>query len=122
MKASSSHMCRRTLVCGGRHYEDYATVKKTLDAYQPIYIISGGATGADSLAVKYANERGLPVKVFMADWNRHGELAGLMRNQQMLDEGDIELVIAFPGGSGTADMMVRTLLANIPLVKITQEQ
>lgn len=44
--------------------------------------------------------------------------AGFTRNQQMLDEGKPDLVIAFPGGNGTAHMIKRSLLAGVEVIKI----
>ena len=68
-------------------------------------IIEGGAKGADKLAREWAASRGIPVRTFKADWRRYGRGAGPQRNEQMLDEGKPDLVVAFPGGSGTASMM-----------------
>jgi hypothetical protein len=53
--------------------------------------------------------------VFYADWDKHGRAAGPIRNQQMLDEGKPDLVVAFllPQGSGTLDMIRRTEKAGI---------
>ena len=36
---------------------------------------------------------------------KHGNAAGPIRNQRMLDHGKPDIVVAFPGGSGTADMV-----------------
>jgi hypothetical protein len=41
----------------------------------------------------------------MAEWERLGRKAGPIRNQRMLEEGKPDLVVAFPGGTGTAGMM-----------------
>lgn len=44
--------------------------------------------------------------------------AGPDRNQRMIDEGRPGLVIAFPGGDGTADMIHRAQEAGIEVVRI----
>ena len=113
----------RVLVCGGRDYSDYEYLASALDAIhrarplRPITcIIHGGARGADSLAGKWAFERNVQVQVFMADWNAHRLGAGPIRNQKMIDEGEPDLVIAFRGGRGTADMIARTRRAGIDLI------
>ncbi len=104
----------KVLVCGGRNYNDYESVKSCLDMLPPITcIISGCARGADTLGIRYAEEHNIPIMRFPADWNTYGKAAGSIRNQQMLDEGQPQLVIAFPGGSGTADMVRRSLKANL---------
>lgn len=119
----------RVLVCGGRDYSDYDTVCKTLDeiinlpfeeAYTKVVIIHGMARGADALADKYAVNRYIPVESYPADWEKHGRAAGHVRNKQMLDEGKPDLVIAFPGGKGTANMVEQAQKAGIKVVQIQE--
>ena len=43
---------------------------------------------------------------FYAQWHKHGNAAGPIRNQEMLDSG-IDYLCVFPGGRGTADMKKR---------------
>lgn len=98
----------RILVCGGRDYNDRRRVFNNLARWadeRPIHIIQGGADGADRLAVEFARARSLPYTTYPADWKRHGRRAGPLRNQQMLDEGKPDIVLAFPGGRGTASMV-----------------
>lgn len=116
-------MEQRVLVCGGRDYPDRRRVCEILDtahAANPIILlIAGGANGADALAVDWARMRGVPYKTFPAEWERLGLAAGPMRNQQMLDEGKPHMVIAFPGGRGTADMIKKANAAGVPVVRST---
>lgn len=108
----------RLLVCGGRDFADELNLFRTLDylhRHRIACVIHGAARGADSLAGKWAREQGVPCRSFPADWNRHGRAAGAIRNQQMLDEGRPDLVVAFPGGRGTADMVRRAKAAGIPV-------
>ena len=76
-------------------------------------LIHGAARGADSLAGEWASTRAVPVKIFPADWQTHGRSAGHIRNAQMLREGKPDLVVAFPGGRGTADMVAKANAAGI---------
>lgn len=85
-----------------------------------ITIISGGARGVDSTAIDFAICNFCPFVEFTADWQKHGRSAGPIRNQQMLEQGRPDLVVAFPGGVGTADMVARAKKANIP-VRIINE-
>lgn len=78
-------------------------------------IISGGAKGADTLAIKWAIENDCEYKVFNADWRSFGRAAGPIRNKQMLVQGNPDLVIAFPGGKGTAHMIMISKEANVPV-------
>lgn len=108
----------RALVCGGRDYTDRAFLWMSLDAYGPPEIgeiVSGMAPGADALAAEWAERFGFPLHKFHADWKAHGRAAGPIRNQRMLDEGKPDVIIAFPGGRGTADMVRRAKAAGIPV-------
>lgn len=111
----------RALVCGGRDYTDRAFLWNVLDGYGPPEIgeiVSGMAPGADILAAEWALRFGFPLHRFPADWRLHGRAAGPIRNQRMLDEGRPDVVIAFPGGRGTADMVRRAKNAGIPVHEV----
>lgn len=112
----------RVLVCGGRDYNDRNRVFVNLYALHetvPIScIIEGGARGADHLASRWSYENDIPTVRFFADWIAHGRRAGPIRNQQMLDEGRPDLVVAFPGGRGTADMVRRATKAGVEVIQI----
>lgn len=54
----------------------------------------------------------------MADWDGLGRKAGPIRNQRMLDEGKPDLVVAFPGDKGTADMVRRARTASLEVLEI----
>lgn len=99
----------RVLVCGGRDFSDYAAISIILEAIhakRPItLLIQGGARGADSLAFEWAAHSLIPTKTFPAAWGIHGKSAGPIRNNKMLTDGKPDLVVAFPGGSGTAHMV-----------------
>jgi hypothetical protein len=124
----------RILVCGGRayswtvgaggkkvrNYEEYDTFYGVMDKYltEELTLISGHATGADQLAEEWAFERQIPIYIFPAEWNKYKKAAGPIRNQRMLDEGKPDLVIAFPGNSGTADMVKKAKKAGIKVIEI----
>lgn len=80
-------------------------------------IIEGGANGADKLGRIWAVFRNRGRVRFAAEWGRYGKAAGAIRNQQMLDEGRPDLVVAFPGGRGTADMIRRARAAGLEVVE-----
>ena len=100
----------RVLVCGGRDYNDLQKIFDVLyylDGPQhgrgPITcVIHGAAIGADSLAALWAKKVGKQGLPYPADWEKHGKSAGPIRNAKMLREGKPDLVVAFPGGKGTA--------------------
>lgn len=121
MKRGFTEMDRkiRLLVCGGRAL-DSAAVFNWLERYardaiqeklgrscEVGVLIHGGARGADEGAAEWGRSEGARVLEFKANWRKFGKRAGPIRNQRMLDEGSPDLVIAFPGGRGTADMVKR---------------
>jgi hypothetical protein len=99
----------KVLVCGGRTFIDKHLVWDTLNEWnvenQFTHIIHGGARGADALAGCWAREYGIQEVRCEANWNRYGARAGFLRNAAMLALKP-DLVVAFPGGVGTA-MMTR---------------
>lgn len=109
-------------VCGGRNYSDKLRVFAVLDhlhATRPIaQIVHGGAAGADFLAGEWAAARGVPVKVFPADWKAHGRSAGPRRNGQMVAYG-LSRLVAFPGGSGTDDMVRQCVTSDIEVMVVS---
>lgn len=117
MTATAEH---RVLVCGGQTYTDMRHVTKVLDGLvpKPTLIIQGGAFGADACASEWAYKRDVLERQFPADWKKHGRAAGPIRNQQMLDEGKPDLVVAFPGGSETEDMKRRARAAGVRVIEV----
>lgn len=112
----------RVLVCGGRDYNDYDRVEDVLNtiwrADGDYEIIHGCARGADSLADRYALQYNVLAHPYPAKWDEHGRAAGPIRNQQMLDEGKPDLVVAFPGGRGTEHMIKIAQDAGIEVMKV----
>jgi hypothetical protein len=126
----------RVLVCGGRNFNNKDLVVQTLNAIADEFelwappdeygntlplgltIIAGGASGADRLAAEYAAVNWAGYKEFPADWVKYGRSAGPVRNQQMLFEGKPDMVVAFPGGRGTAHMVTVARRAGVPVREI----
>jgi predicted NAD-dependent protein-ADP-ribosyltransferase YbiA (DUF1768 family) len=113
----------RVLVTGGREFTDQAEADRVLDQIHKEQgisaIISGAARGADTLAANWARRNNVPLEEKPADWKTHGKSAGFRRNQEMLEEGKPDLVIAFPGGKGTAHMVNLANAAGVTLRQST---
>jgi hypothetical protein len=92
--------------------------------YMPenIIIINVAAKGVDSVADEWAVVNWVPSIQFPADWTKYGKKAGYIRNKQMLDEGKPDLVIAFPGGHGTANMVKLAKEAGVEVVEVKYEK
>lgn len=124
----------KVLVCGGRDYDNHDAFQRAMlehvgkrsqyyaedDNWLPsdIHIIAGGAGGADTMAIDWAVVNWCGFTEYPADWKTHGKAAGPIRNQQMLDEGRPDLVVAFPGGRGTADMVARARKAGVEVIEV----
>lgn len=109
----------RVLVCGGRDYHESDTVWMLLNDFAPTVVIHGACPrGADKAADQWAKRMRRSVEAFPADWDTHGRAAGPIRNQRMLDEGKPDLVLAFPGGRGTADMVRRAKKAGVRVIEV----
>lgn len=124
----------RVLVCGGREFDDWVLLSSTIHAEldkrglvnqdifdlhsPPITVIQGGAKGADFLGRVWAKMWGFPYEEYPADWKTYGKSAGHIRNQQMLDAGKPDIVLAFPGGTGTADMVRKAKKAGVEVIEV----
>ena len=114
----------KALVCGGRNYLDYEHVNEVLTSFENFRgdkiteVIHGAAKGTDSLAGRWASENNIPAQAFPADWSAYGRGAGPIRNKQMLIEGRPDIVIAFPGGAGTANMIKQAKYHGLSVVVI----
>ena len=115
----------RVLVCGGRNYDGDDAWNQVMDVLCGVHetspisaIINGGALGADSLCRVWARMYGVKCVTVRADWETHGRAAGPIRNQRMLTEFMPDLVVAFPGGTGTADMISRAKAAGVPVKQV----
>ncbi len=105
------------VVTGGRDYRDEVALFTELDhlwascARGVVRLYHGGARGADALAHRWAMIREVESCEYPARWRTEGLAAGPKRNARMLtaalddahDTGDEVVVLAFPGGRGTAD-------------------
>lgn len=71
-------------------------------------IITGGASGVDSIATQWAEANGVTNRVYKADWSKNKKSAGPIRNRKMYDTEKPDMVVSFPGGAGTSDMVKYT--------------
>lgn len=118
----------KVLVCGGRKFFNWPEVQSALDDFHIFHgpitcIVQGEAPGADRLAKHWASLCGIQCLGYPADWKQYGTRAGMLRNQQMLDENhDIETVIAFPGGPGTFGMCRLARARGIKVIEPLEEE
>ena len=118
----------RVLVCGGRKFSDRELLYKVLNIIHNgikggiTTIIHGGASGADSIAGEWSVDvLKKEAEVYLANWNLHKTAAGPIRNRKMLKEGKPDIVVAFPGGSGTSDMIKIAAAAGVKVFDIEKK-
>jgi hypothetical protein len=120
----------RVLVCGGRNYYDRGRVYQVLGSLRQqhgnLTIIQGGAQGADEIArdwwqSHWGQGREGQLMNYPAQWDQFGPAAGPIRNQAMLVDAKPDLVVAFPGGRGTLDMVTRARAAGVKVMEISHE-
>lgn len=134
----------KVLVCGGREFgkvnnenadgsalsgdqinarhKERIFVNHTLDKLDEdrgiTKVIEGGASGVDTCAFWWAVMRRKDRKSYPAKWKLHGKKAGSIRNQEMLEMEKPDIVVAFPGGRGTADMVRKARRAGVEVIEV----
>lgn len=127
----------KIIVCGGRDFTDHVFLFETLDALhkeRPItLVIEGGQRtrtasqghqivgGADYWGMRWAKRCNIPFVTVRAEWKIHGNAAGPIRNQQMLNDHKPDVVVAFPGGDGTADMVHKAKKYNTEVIEVNKK-
>lgn len=84
----------------------------------PLSLIIGDANGVDAVAREWARQRDVPHEVYLADWITIGAAAGPARNRRMLICGEPDLLIAFPGGKGTANMVAAATKLGVRVLRV----
>lgn len=97
----------KTIIAGCRDISDFLAVETAANEshFDITEVVSGGADGVDTNAIDWAIKRGIPYRVFEADWKKHGKAAGPIRNGQMAKYAEA-LVLVWDGESrGSFDML-----------------
>lgn len=117
----------RVLICGGRDPSsevcDAVWNWVMENCEQGDVVIHGAARGVDTQAMIAAQTLpGVKHLPFQAEWEKWGRAAGPIRNKRMLEEGRPDLVVAFPGGRGTENMIILAKRAGVRVQEIKLEQ
>ena len=113
----------KLIIAGSRGFSDYQQVCEVLREHQQqiTQVITGGARGADRLGYRWAWKHQVQHQLFRANWERFGKSAGVRRNHQMAQAGDV-LVAFWDGRSpGTAHMVQCMRQLGKPVVVIRVE-
>jgi hypothetical protein len=119
-------MSVRVIVTGGRDYTRRSKVYDILNLLHPSDIYVGCCpTGVDAFVRDWASENwNTHLKVFKADWDQFRKAAGPLRNKAMLLAGDKNdfIVVAFPGGDGTADCVRQAKKLGYHVLQVEDEK
>ena len=107
----------KVVIAGSRDITDYDILLKAIKEcpFQITEVISGRARGVDTLGEKYAEECGLKLHLFPADWKKYRNAAGPIRNAQMAEVADAVLCVWDGKSPGTKDMMNQAKKRGLPL-------
>jgi len=95
----------KVAVIGSRNFDDYSRLKRILDLYPIKVIVSGGASGADSLGERYADEKGLQKEIYIPQWDLFGKKAGFLRNTSIIENCDMVVAFWDKKSKGTKDSL-----------------
>ncbi len=97
----------KLIISGGRDFsptlEDKVYLHDKLSEFYVTEVVCGGCRGADKFGKDMAEFLRIPVRIFNADWNKHGKAAGPIRNRQMAEYADA--LLTFDGCRGTSNMI-----------------
>jgi hypothetical protein len=116
----------KTIIAGTRTLSDALIVESAINLFyqsglEITEVVSGGASGVDSLGEQWAERNGVRVRRFPADWNKHGRAAGPIRNKQMAEYAEALLLIWDGKSRGSASMKREAEAAGLAICEITVE-
>lgn len=116
----------RVIITGDRRWECVDLAKRLVQRMKDrigdsLVIVHGGAAGIDDSFATACVHLSVYAETHQADWDKHGNAAGPIRNQEMVDAGAAFCVAChrfLPRSRGTRDCVQRCLDAGIPVYLI----
>lgn len=116
----------RTIIAGSRAIHNYDLLKGYVAKAKVdvSVIISGGATGVDNLAIRYAKEHNIPCEIYIPNWQTYGRGAGFIRNQKMANKAEALIAIWDGMSRGTSHMIniARGMNLMVVVFEVTNEK
>jgi hypothetical protein len=114
----------KTIIAGSRTVTELAEVSKAVreSGFAVTEVVSGGARGVDALGEEWANQAGVPVKLFPADWKKYGRGAGPIRNSHMAEYSEALIAVWDGKSRGTKDMVAKAQKRGLRVFVYTVKQ
>ena len=111
----------KLIIAGSRTFADYQRLCQVLapDRHRITQVITGGARGADQLGYRWAWKHAVRHQLFRANWEQFGKTAGVRRNHQMVQAGDILLALGDRQSPGTAHLIQCMRALGKPVVVVS---
>ncbi len=97
----------KVIIAGSRTFTDYQFLCQVLapDRHHITQVLTGGERGAELLGYRWAWKHAIKHQRCRADWERFGKAAGVRRNHQMAQAGDVFVVFGYTTSPGTAHLI-----------------
>ena len=97
----------KVVICGSRYINDFNLVEKAISesGFVITEVVSGCASGVDTMGEKWAKLNNIPVAPFPAQWGTHGRSAGPIRNIKMAEYAEAVIAIWDGSSRGTKHMV-----------------
>jgi hypothetical protein len=111
----------KVALTGGTDFNDHRLIWGKLDQvrtkYPDMVLLHGGSPkGAELIAAKWAEARGVTQVAFKPDWTKHAKAAPFKRNDAMLDVLPVG-VLVFPGTGIQENLADKAKKLGIPVMK-----
>lgn len=95
----------KVIIAGSRSLFGPVDLAVSNSGFDITEVVSGGAPGIDSAGEQWAKGSGIPVKLFLAEWDLYGKAAGIIRNRYMGTYADALIAIWDGKSKGTLHMI-----------------
>lgn len=114
---SAWHKKKVLAVVGSRDFSDMklfnSFLKSQIDTTATI--VSGGAKGADSMARDFAIQNKIPLIEFLPDWKKYKKAAGMIRNEDIINNADKVIAFHKNHSRGTANSILLATMMDKPI-------
>lgn len=115
----------KTIIAGSRTIKNYNIIAHAMEriGWEVTEVVSGCASGVDTLGEEWARKNNIPIKHFPANWGRFGKSAGYIRNKELAEYAEACVAIWDGNSNGTQHMinLARNMNLKLLVVKVKKE-